>query len=74
MITISLPPLTAQASASDRMVLLMRTIDEMPYEEIAESLVITVVTAKVKVHRARLKLMQTRKAWRELVPAAGVKP
>jgi RNA polymerase sigma-70 factor (ECF subfamily) len=58
----------------DRTVLLMRTLDEMPYEEIAETLGIAVVTAKVKVHRARLKLMQTRKAWREVVPAAGAKP
>jgi RNA polymerase sigma-70 factor, ECF subfamily len=58
----------------DRTVLLMRTLDEMPYEEIAETLGIAVVTAKVKVHRARLKLMQTRKAWREVVPAVGAKP
>ena len=58
----------------DRTVLLMRTLDEMPYEEIAETLGIPVVTAKVKVHRARLKLMQTRQAWREIVPAAGAKP
>jgi len=55
----------------DRTVLLMRALDEMPYEEIAEALEISVVSAKVKVHRARLKLMQTRKAWRELVPAKG---
>ncbi len=55
----------------DRTVLLMRALDEMPYEEIAETLEISVVSAKVKVHRARLKLMQTRKAWRELVPAKG---
>jgi len=46
----------------------------MPYEEIAETLGIAVVTAKVKVHRARLKLMQTRQAWREIVPATGAKP
>ena len=58
----------------DRTVLLMRALDEMPYEEIAETLGIPVVTAKVKVHRARLKLMQTRQAWREIVPAAGAKP
>jgi RNA polymerase sigma-70 factor (ECF subfamily) len=56
----------------DRTVLLMRALDEMPYEEIAETLGITVVTAKVKVHRARLKLMQTRLEWRE-VAAAGAK-
>jgi RNA polymerase sigma-70 factor (ECF subfamily) len=58
----------------DRTVLLMRALDEMPYEEIAETLGIPVVTAKVKVHRARMKLMQTRQAWREIVPAAGEKP
>ena len=58
----------------DRTVLLMRALDEMPYEEIAATLGISVVTAKVKVHRARLKLMQTRQAWREVIPAAGAKP
>jgi RNA polymerase sigma-70 factor (ECF subfamily) len=58
----------------DRTVLLMRALDEMPYEEIAETLGIPVVTAKVKVHRARLKLMKTRQAWREVVPAPGAKP
>ncbi len=63
-----------QLPEMDRTVLLMRALDEMPYEEIAETLGIPVVTAKVKVHRARLKLMQTRQAWRELVPAAGEKP
>jgi RNA polymerase sigma-70 factor, ECF subfamily len=55
----------------DRTVLLMRTLDEMPYEEIAETLEISVVVAKVRVHRARLKLMKTRQVWREVVPAAG---
>ena len=58
----------------DRSVLLMRALDGMPYEEIAQTLGIPVVTAKVKVHRARLKLMQTRQAWRELGPAPGAKP
>jgi len=58
----------------DRAVLLMRALDEMPYEEIAETMGITVVSAKVKVHRARLRLMQSRQAWREIAPAAGAKP
>ena len=58
----------------DRTVLLMRALDEMPYEEIAAALGIPVVTAKVKVHRARLKLIQSRQAWRELVPTVGEKP
>jgi RNA polymerase sigma-70 factor (ECF subfamily) len=58
----------------DRTVLLMRALDEMPYEEIAATLGIPVVTAKVKVHRARLKLMRTRQEWREVAPATGAKP
>jgi RNA polymerase sigma-70 factor (ECF subfamily) len=63
-----------QLPEMDRTVLLMRAFDEMPYEEIAETLGIPVVAARVKVHRARLKLMQIRQAWREVVPAAGAKP
>jgi len=62
-----------QLPEMDRTVVLMRALDEMPYEEIAETLGITVVSAKVKVHRARLKLMQTRNAWREVVHATGAK-
>ena len=40
----------------DRKALLMRVIDGTPYEEIARTLGITVASAKVKVHRARLLL------------------
>jgi len=58
----------------DRTALLMRALDEMPYEEIADVLGIPVGAARLKVYRARLKLMQTRQAWREIVPAAGAKP
>src|SRR5215472_3252362 len=58
----------------DRTALLMRALDEMPYEEIAETLGIPVVTAKVKVYRARLKLMQTRQAWAEVISSTGAKP
>jgi RNA polymerase sigma-70 factor (ECF subfamily) len=63
-----------QLPEMDRTVLLMRALDEMPYEEIAETLGIPAVTAKVKVYRARLKLMQTRRGWREVIPSAEVKP
>jgi RNA polymerase sigma-70 factor (ECF subfamily) len=63
-----------QLPEMDRTALLMRALDEMPYEEIAETLGIPVVTAKVKVYRARLKLMQTRQAWREVISSAGGKP
>lgn len=63
-----------QLTEMDRTALLMRALDEMPYEEIADTLGITVASAKVKVHRARLKLMQTRETLREIIPAAEDKP
>lgn len=40
----------------DRAALLMRARDQMPYEEIAAALKISVGAAKVKVHRARRKI------------------
>jgi RNA polymerase sigma-70 factor (ECF subfamily) len=49
----------------DRAALLMRSFDEMPYEEIAAALKITVPAARVKVHRARTKLMAARNPIRE---------
>jgi RNA polymerase sigma-70 factor (ECF subfamily) len=62
-----------QLPEMDRTALLMRALDEMPYEEIAETLGIPVVTAKVKVYRARLKLMQTRQAWGKVISSPGAK-
>jgi RNA polymerase sigma-70 factor (ECF subfamily) len=44
----------------DRAALLLKTLDEMPYEEIARVLGISVSSAKVKVHRARVKLEEAR--------------
>ena len=44
----------------DRAAVLMRT-EGMPYEEIAKTLGISVSSAKVKVHRARLKLAEARR-------------
>src|SRR5262252_1411043 len=63
-----------QLPEMDRTALLIRAMDEMPYEEIAETLGIPAVTAKAKVYRARLKLMQTRQAWGEVISSAGAKP
>src|SRR5215470_929932 len=57
----------------DRTALLMRALDEMPYEEIAETLGIPVGTARLKVYRARLKLMQTRQEWGEVISLSGGK-
>lgn len=42
----------------DRAALLMRASEEMSYQEIAEALDLPLSTVKVKVHRARLKLMK----------------
>lgn len=41
----------------DRAALLMRTLYEMPYQEIAATLGISLSAARVKVHRARLKII-----------------
>lgn len=57
----------------DRSAVLMRALDGMPYEEIAAALQITVTTAKVKVHRARAKLMKFRNPALEKVSSSGEK-
>jgi RNA polymerase sigma-70 factor (ECF subfamily) len=45
----------------DRAALLMRALDATPYEEIARALGVSVSSAKVKVHRARLALAEARR-------------
>lgn len=50
----------------DRAALLMRVQEEMPYEEIAQALGLPVATVKVKVHRARMKLMRVRELFQEV--------
>lgn len=40
----------------DRAALLMRAADDMPYEEIARALGLTLASVKVRIHRARLAL------------------
>ena len=52
----------------DRAALLMRVQEEMPYEQIAQVLGLPVTTVKVKVHRARLKLMKARDLFQEVKP------
>lgn len=46
----------------DRAALLMRAADDMPYEEIARALGISLAAVKVKIHRARLALGDWRAA------------
>jgi RNA polymerase sigma-70 factor (ECF subfamily) len=49
----------------DRAALLMRAEDGLPYDQIAAALGLTETAARVKVHRARLKLAAARKAREE---------
>lgn len=49
-----------ELSEIDRAALLMRALDGLPYREIAASLGITLAAARVKVHRARLRLARFR--------------
>ena len=58
---------------TDRAALLMRAQDGMSYEEISQVLQLPVTNVKVKVHRARLKLLQARQPLLK-EPAAGEKP
>lgn len=44
----------------DRAALLMRTLDDLPYESIAAALGLSTVAARVKVHRARVRLLELR--------------
>jgi RNA polymerase sigma-70 factor (ECF subfamily) len=46
----------------DRAALLMRAFNEMPYEEIARALGISLAAVKVKIHRARLAIADIRNA------------
>ena len=46
----------------------MRAEDELPYAEIAKALGISEVAAKVKVHRARLKLAAARQPVTPMIP------
>lgn len=53
-------------SEVDRTALLMRVQEEMSYEEIAVALQLPLTTVKVKIHRARLKLIKARAALQEV--------
>ena len=50
----------------DRTALILRLQNELPYEEIASILNISLAAAKVKVHRARLKLTEYMRQQEEL--------
>jgi RNA polymerase sigma-70 factor, ECF subfamily len=46
----------ARLPEADRCALLLRVVEGLPYEEIGAILRISIAAAKVKVHRARLRL------------------
>jgi RNA polymerase sigma-70 factor, ECF subfamily len=50
----------AQLPEIDRAAIIMRAVHDMPYEEIARALGISLSATKVKVHRARIALARTR--------------
>ena len=52
-------------SPVDRAALLMRAQENMSYEEIAHALGLSLTSAKVKIHRARARLMKARNASEE---------
>jgi RNA polymerase sigma-70 factor (ECF subfamily) len=62
----ALIPVLQQLSEIDRAALLMRVQEEMSYEEIAQALELPLSTIKVKIHRARLKLIKARGAFQEV--------
>ena len=47
-------------SEVDRAALLMRAVHDMPYEEIAHTLGLSLSATKVRIHRARLALLRQR--------------
>ena len=49
-------------SEVDRAALLMRAVHDMPYEEIARTLGLSLSATKVKIHRTRLALLRQREA------------
>ncbi len=57
-----------QLPEGERAALILRVKHELPYAEIARVLGISLSAAKVKVHRARLKLTAVRTAWEVTEP------
>ena len=55
----------SKLSQEDRSAFLLRALHELPYKEIARVMGISVSSAKVKVHRVRLRLVISRKRGEE---------
>jgi RNA polymerase sigma-70 factor, ECF subfamily len=57
--------LLERAPADDRMILVLKEMEELSVEEIAEILRITKTAVKVRLHRARKRMLEDFKRWRE---------
>jgi RNA polymerase sigma-70 factor, ECF subfamily len=57
--------LLERAPADDRMVLVLKEMEELSVEEIAEILQLTKTAVKVRLHRARKRMLEDYKRWRE---------
>jgi RNA polymerase sigma-70 factor (ECF subfamily) len=64
----------ARLPETDRAAVLMRADAGVPYEEIAAALGISTVAAKVKVHRARLRLAESLRPAAETAPGKEQEP
>lgn len=57
--------LLERAPADDRMVLVLKEMEELSVEEIAEIMSLTKTAVKVRLHRARKRMLKDYKRWRE---------
>jgi RNA polymerase sigma-70 factor, ECF subfamily len=60
--------LLARAPADDRIILAMKELEDLSVEEIAEILDLNVSTVKVRLHRARKRMLEDWKKWRSKGP------
>ena len=61
--------LLARAPADDRIILTMKELEDLSVEEIAEILDLNVSTVKVRLHRARKRMLEDWKKYRSKGPA-----
>ncbi len=54
-----------RAPAADRMILVLRELEELSMEEIAEVMNLKTSTVKVRLHRARKRMLEDIKRWRQ---------
>jgi RNA polymerase sigma-70 factor (ECF subfamily) len=57
--------LLERAPADDRVVLVLKELEDLSVDEIADILRLNVSTVKVRLHRARKRMLQDVKKWRE---------